>query len=541
MKLSKFKEIILLLLIVLLSVFLRFYKLGEIPNGLYVDEAVSAYNAYSVLETGKDEYGKSFPVAFRFFGSYSPPLFTYLTAIPIKIIGLNVFSARLISAIFGVMGVIFIYFFFSGRKGLIASAIFALSPWAIFYSRVGYEINLGFILLSLGILFLWLGINRPKFLFWAYVILSLSTYGAHFERYLAPLLLIASIFVFKRFSLWGTIVALVIQIPNIYLLFTPAFFAKGGLFYHDLIITQAKKISMLPLSISYSLSFIREFASRYLGYFSPRSLFLLEDYDLQRSAPGLSVFYFWMVIPYLVGLYRLAKERKRMFNRFLIFLLVIIPIFLALTKDPFSSQRGLPMLLPMILVIVLGFDYLLSKYKKISYVLLLVLVPISFIFLWRSYFILLPYERTKSWSWGLDKLAAEIQKRPDGKFILDQSREKPMYIGLVFYLKYPPGKLQSAVDSTIKDNYYTNIKFDNHYEFSNFETRNIEWEKDIYIKQTLVGDEFSVSPTQATEHFLTQVFEILSPTGEIVFRGYQTNPDLKCRETNFESIYCRKI
>ena len=539
MKSGKFKEIVLLFFIVLLAVFLRFYKLGEIPNGLYVDEAVSAYNSYSISETGRDEYGKSFPMAFRFFGSYSPPLYTYLTTIPIKIIGLNILSARWISALSGIIGVVLIYFFFSGRKGLIASGIFAISPWAIFYSRVGYEINLGFILLSLGVLFLWLGINKPKFLFWAYTLLSLSTYGAHFERYLAPLILIASIIVFKRFSLRGMIIALIIQIPNIYLFFTPAFFAKGGLFYQDLVVTQAKKVSIFPMFLSYPLSFIREFASRYLGYFSPRNLFLLEDYDLQRSVPGLSVFYFWMAAPYFVGLYQLIKEKKKTFNRFLIFLLVIIPIPLALIKDPFSSQRGLPILLPMVSVITLGLDCLLSKYRKITYMLLIILVPISFVFLWRSYFVLLPYERAKAWNWGFDKLAVEIQKRPDEKFVLDQSRKKPIYIELAFFLKYPPEKLQESVDKSIKTNYYSNINFDNYYRFANIETRGIKWEEDIYKKQILVGDEFSVSPMQIKEHFLTQIFEILDPTREIVFRGYQTNPDLKCLATNFESIYCK--
>ncbi len=531
MKSARLKENILLLLIILLSIFLRFYKLGSIPNGLYVDEAASAYNAYSISETGKDEYGKTFPVAFRFFGSYSPPLYTYLTTIPVKIIGLNIFSARLVSAISGVIGVILIYFFFPGRKGLIASAVFAISPWAIFYSRVGYEINLGFILLSLGILFLWLGINKPKFLFYSYILFSLSTYGAHFERYLAPLILIGSVIVFKKFSRWGMVVAAIIQIPNIYLLFTPAFFAKGGLFYQDLIISQAKKISIFPIFLSYPLSFIREFVSRYISYFSPRNLFLLEDYDLQRSAPGLSVLYFWMVVPYIVGLICLMKEKKKILNRFLIFLLVIIPIPLAFVKDPFSSQRGLAMLLPIVLIITLGLDYLLLKYRKITFLLLFALVSISFVFLWRSYFVLLPYERAKIWNWGFDKLATEIQKRPNENFVIDQSRAKPVYIELAFYLKFPPEKLQQVVDSTIKNNYYTNTKFSDNYRFANIETKGIKWEEDIYKKQILVGDEFSVSGTQAREHFLIPVFEIRDPVGMIVFRGFRTNPEQKWAST----------
>src|SRR3990167_9986113 len=93
------KEFILLAAILLIGGFLRFYKLGSIPSGLYVDEAVTGYNSYSILETGKDEYGKSLPIAFRFFGSYSPPLYTYLTSAIIHFRGLDIFAVRFVSAL----------------------------------------------------------------------------------------------------------------------------------------------------------------------------------------------------------------------------------------------------------------------------------------------------------------------------------------------------------------------------------------------------------------------------------------------------------
>ncbi|KKQ38117.1 MAG: hypothetical protein US53_C0001G0022 [Candidatus Woesebacteria bacterium GW2011_GWA1_37_7] len=46
----------ILLLIILLAAFLRFWKLGSYP-ALNADEAAIGYNAYSLLETGKDEHG----------------------------------------------------------------------------------------------------------------------------------------------------------------------------------------------------------------------------------------------------------------------------------------------------------------------------------------------------------------------------------------------------------------------------------------------------------------------------------------------------
>jgi len=79
--------------------------LGSTPSGLSVDEAAIGYNAYSILETGKDEYGQSFPVLIKSFGDYKAPVYTYLLVPVYKLWGMNVFTTRSISAAAGVTGV----------------------------------------------------------------------------------------------------------------------------------------------------------------------------------------------------------------------------------------------------------------------------------------------------------------------------------------------------------------------------------------------------------------------------------------------------
>ena len=85
----KYIKLLVLLVVIIFISFLYFYKLDSVPSGLYVDEALSGYNAYSIIETGRDEYSKLFPLSFRLFGSYSPPLYTYLTTVSISKFGLN--------------------------------------------------------------------------------------------------------------------------------------------------------------------------------------------------------------------------------------------------------------------------------------------------------------------------------------------------------------------------------------------------------------------------------------------------------------------
>jgi hypothetical protein len=98
--------------------------------------------------------------------------------------------------------------------------------------------------------------------------------------------------------------------------------------------------------------------------------------------------------------------------------------------------------------------------------------------------------------------------------------------------------MQKDVDQSIKENYYNVPEFNNYYRIHNTETRNIIWEEDIFKKQILVGDSLSISETQATEHYLTKVFEIEDPMYETIFVGYETNPEKKCESIKNMNSRC---
>ncbi len=54
---------IILLIIVFLSAILRFYKLDTIPPSLSWDEVAVGYNAYTIANWGRDEWGEVFPLS----------------------------------------------------------------------------------------------------------------------------------------------------------------------------------------------------------------------------------------------------------------------------------------------------------------------------------------------------------------------------------------------------------------------------------------------------------------------------------------------
>jgi 4-amino-4-deoxy-L-arabinose transferase-like glycosyltransferase len=93
------KSIGSLLAIICVAALLRFYHLSTVPPHLTPDEASLGYNAYSILKTGKDEYGQSLPIIFKSFGDYKPGLYVYATVPFVAVFGLNEFAVRAASAI----------------------------------------------------------------------------------------------------------------------------------------------------------------------------------------------------------------------------------------------------------------------------------------------------------------------------------------------------------------------------------------------------------------------------------------------------------
>src|SRR5438045_9617274 len=84
-----------LILIVLIASFVRLYQLSAVPPSPFLDEVSNGYNAYSLLKTGNDEYGKHLPLLMQAYNDFRPTLFVYLMIPFIQFFGLSVFSIRL--------------------------------------------------------------------------------------------------------------------------------------------------------------------------------------------------------------------------------------------------------------------------------------------------------------------------------------------------------------------------------------------------------------------------------------------------------------
>ncbi|MFZ2202751.1 MAG: glycosyltransferase family 39 protein, partial [Microgenomates group bacterium] len=197
-------SLLALILITLLGLILRFWQLDKFPVSLNWDEVSHGYNAYSILTTGKDEWGTAFPLIFRAFGDYKLPVYIYLTIIPVFLFGLNAFAVRFISALAGVIAIPLVYFLareiFPDRKhiGLVAAALLAFSPWHFFISRPALEANLALTLTIAGALFLLLGLKKTFSYLPSAISLALALHTYNTARVFVPLLLLAFIFIYRK-------------------------------------------------------------------------------------------------------------------------------------------------------------------------------------------------------------------------------------------------------------------------------------------------------------------------------------------------------
>jgi len=519
----------LLIIVILVSSFLRLYKLGSVPAGMYVDETVVGYNAYSLALTGADEYGVKWPVFLKSFGVYPAPLYTYLTTIPVRLFGLNNFSVRLLSALSGISVVLLTFLIFRELKfkfvePFVATTLVGFSPWMILMSRTGTEGQLSLFLGMMAVFFA-LRVEGHKFSWLGFFIfLGLASYAYQGARPVAlGYFVLFSWWKFKNIKitwLMGLVIFVFILLPQLKLIGQPAFSQRGtGLFYLEAIENNAQKMTW-PVAAIY------EFTSQATSYFSPYSIFWKGDDDLQRSLPGISNFSAVFAIFYLIGWGGVLKKIKSNQLKALIVLGlsgVFVPV---LTRDPFSSTRSQFLILPLVMIMTWGYSAIAIKIKNYRFFFgfFLFITLFSLIWVWRSMFVLLPYERAYIWDYGMEQLAREIDLRRDEKFLVEQKRNQPVYIQLLYYMKYPP-ELYQATQTT--DGYYSDIEAPLTRSFGNIRVQDIEWKKDIYIDQILVGDELSISEGQAKEHFLEKVFEIKDPLGKVLFVGYRTNPSKK--------------
>ena len=160
------RTLVFFILIMVLAIFFRFYKLDTIPPGLYPDIAINGNNALQSLQTGDFK-------AFYTDNNGREGMIMWLDALSMLVFGITTLALKVPTAIFGALTVLGIYLLarelFIKNKNAIAllSAFFlAVSFWHINFSRLGFRVALMPFFLVFTFFFLDKAFKSSKFL-WA--------------------------------------------------------------------------------------------------------------------------------------------------------------------------------------------------------------------------------------------------------------------------------------------------------------------------------------------------------------------------------------
>lgn len=367
-----------LFVIVVIGFFLRFYQLGTNPPSLTWDEASWGYNAYSLLLTGKDEFGRFLPVDYlESFGDFKPPVYAYLSVVPVAVFGLNEFSTRLASAFFGSLTVLITYFlvknifFSSSRKekyALLSALLLALSPWHINLSRAAFEANVATFFLITGIWLFLAGIQKNRwFLSFSAVSFVLSFYTFNTSRVVAPLLGIALVVFFSkdirrhwRKSVVAAIVGIVILSPLLPFLFSPnvqlrykevnIFSDPGPVVIANEQISHNNNVWWSKILDNRRVFYVREYIKHYFDNLDPSFLFIKGDGNPKFSTQRVGQMYLFDVPFLIIGILFLFRKREGYWYLLpLWFLIGIIPAATA-RETPHALRIETVLPVPQILV-----------------------------------------------------------------------------------------------------------------------------------------------------------------------------------------------
>ncbi len=478
---------LLLSLVLIVAVIIRFYDINTTP-ALNPDEAALGYNAYSLILTGKDEHGVSWPLHFKSFGDYKPGGYVYLTIPFIKVLGLTPLAVRLPNLILSILTIIFLYklvLLLSKSKvlALLTSIVLALSPWHIHFSRGAWESSAALAFIVIGTYFFFKSI-KEKFLFnFSFFTFNfiLSLYIYHSARLIAPLLALTLCLLYFKF-LTKNIRQLIIPVIIGILLTIPVLFSflnnggttrLGGVGLmadvgpinraNELINHHHNTKLINRLMHNKRILYFISWGQKYSSHFDLNFLGINGDEVPRSKVPEMGQIHLIEVPLLILGLLYILKST--IYNRrskiFIVLFLLISPIASSLTFQAPSALRSLPMVIPISILIASGIYYLYLLFLNHKSIIINITIFFTIIlygycvaYYFDSYFFHYSKRYPFAWQYKFDQLVPylESEKYKYENIYVTNKYDQP-YILFLFFSKYNPQLIQSQIKLTPPDKF----------------------------------------------------------------------------------------
>lgn len=433
--------------------------MSTVPPSLSWDESAIGYNAYSILKTGRDEWGNFLPFFFKSFGEYKHPFHIYFATISEAVFGVNEFSVRFGSAFFGVVNVTLLFFlsfliFKDERISLLSSFFLAISPWHIQFSRVAWETNFTLFFFFVALIFFlkWVNTEKLKFL-----VLSLLFFGLDMFTYNPPKVFIPLVMLFLPVFYWRELSRRSVYL-FIYILISFLFaFVLYFVFYYfssSRYLQLTQDLSVVVSTASYRLTHIYKLGwlelmlRQYLSHFSFPFLFSGGDPNPRHSVQTFGELFIYDVVFLPFGFFALLKSKSK-FKYILIIWFLLWPVPASVVREYPHASRAAFGLGILQLVSALGVYHLFNIFesdfiKKFLFLFFGFVILITLRNYVYQYFFVYPMEYSQAWQYGYKELAMFIK---DDYYSYDKIYVTREYgepqIFLLFYMEYPPERYQN--------------------------------------------------------------------------------------------------
>lgn len=334
-------------IIILIGILLRSFDLSY-PQGVFVDEAMGAYDSWCLANYGIDSNLMSFPVYLKSWGTGQSALYAYLALPFIKIFGLSAEVYRLPMSIIGCLSVLIIYYTLRKTPHIpnpinyifAITTFLVINPWHIIKSRFAVDCNICPDIILIGICLIILGIyslNKKKQTFFylaGFAILAISAYGYAVSWFCLPILYTGLVILLIKKKKINNKQLVSVLITSFVILFPLILFAFNLAFKFDQYSIGAITIPQLNESRHNATTLLGSpnFLQQLLLYikYGCRVLFLGVD-NLDVSSLSVSgIFYNSISLPFLCyGIYKSIKEKYIYINIiFGIWLIACLPIIL---------------------------------------------------------------------------------------------------------------------------------------------------------------------------------------------------------------------
>lgn len=466
----------LLICILVISLIARLFNLGHNPGQLNRDEAALAYNAFLLKESGRDEWGRAWPLALESFGDYKLPGYPIILIPFFGLLSLSDAVVRLPSVLAGV-GLTLLTYLLARKTGvqkwpaLLGTLVVGLSGPMYFFSRMAFEAMVA-LLCMVSALFLTLDAKPPTNKRFALIIVLVVIAALTYNTPLLYLPVLALSWLgrwglknARRVGVWS-VVALVAFVI-IYALLSPLIARKSGItlladdYTRDqfLLYRAQHAAGWQRILASWPLYYGSRILQQYAAHFGPWFLVQRGGNHPWHSLPDHGHYEWFIYVSFLWGCVAVGRQFAGAAWRFitraastanatissrayLAFWLLFVPLPAALTVDAPHATRTLLFLLFVPLFAAYGWQQILDSFSQVPARRLLLtlataLVCVSIGWYQFQYHFVFPQQQASNFELGFKEVVQEAAARYPNEDIAVVDPGGYNYILTAWYLQLP--------------------------------------------------------------------------------------------------------